>query len=239
MTIHASRAADDDRLELHLLRELDRLPDLARAVRGEDRRLLSRDDAVERREHDVVAGAGQGPILLVRRVRRAVRLGVAEQRADGIELPLARARLLLRVRAAALLLREEGAEAAAPPTEAGGGQVHDERAARHDGHLGHGPAGEVHDRGLAGDEAPGRTGDDVRDAADARDADVRAVRVEPVDGLRVRVEAPRLRVVDRGVGALRDLREAHARAGVHHAGPHGEAGRVDHRRACGHGKSLP
>ena len=57
-----------------------------------------------------------------------------------------------------------------------------------DGHLRRRVAGEIHQRGLPGDDAAGRTRHDRRDADDARHADVRAVRIDAVERLRVRVE---------------------------------------------------
>src|SRR5688500_1476622 len=66
-----------------------------------------------------------------------------------------------------------------------------------------------------------------------------AMRVQAEDRLRVRVEAPDFGDVHRGCRALWDLRKAHGRPGVHHAGIDGQATRVDRPGACGYGHVGP
>src|SRR6185437_15144904 len=189
-----------DRLEVHLFGEVHGVADVIGAVGREDdgHRAVERrdergeDDVVRRPRERLVLGEGGLSLLISRRV--------AEQVAQRIELRLADA---VGVGVLSLLQRGGAGEAAA--AEARTRQLDDERDARLDGHLGRRVAGEIDQRRLPGDDAAGRTRYHGGDADDAGDADVRAVRVDAEEGLRVRIERADLGDVDGRRGALRDL----------------------------------
>jgi hypothetical protein len=171
----------------------------------------------------------QRPVPLVCVDRSPVCLGVAQDRTDRVELALAEP---VGIALAALVdPRHEGLKATAPEGKAGPRQVDHQGRLRHDRHVRCRPSREIEDRRLPRDQTAAGTGEHVRDADEARHADVGTVRIDPPLCLRIWVETPDLRDIHRRVGALRDLREPHARPGVHHARVDREPCRVNCLRA--------